>query len=313
MSSHFGDRLCDAVKKKNTPLIVGLDPVYNRLPEPIRNHPQMNDEFDVSAATDAIMEYCRKVLRVVAPLVPAVKMNIAFFERYLWEGIECYYSLISEAEAFGLEIIGDVKRGDIGHTAAHYAAAHLENPELVGLEDIIVPDAITINGFAGADGIVPFADVANEQGKGVFVWVRASNPSAAEIQDFADSDGVMMYEKLAAVVGAIGDEPERIGNAGYSNVGMVVGGTSPEQTSALREKYPKTWFLVPGYGSQGASAADCVRFCNKDGLGALINTSRSIIYAYEKDKYKSEFGDDWEACIEQATINAKIELAEAMQ
>jgi orotidine-5'-phosphate decarboxylase len=312
MASHFGDRLCQAVKKKSTPLIVGLDPVYSRLPQAIRSHSEMNDEFDVSAAVDAIFDYCRKVLRIVAPLVPAVKMNIAFFEKYLWEGVECYYSLISEAEALGVEVIGDVKRGDIGHTAEAYAEAHLTNPELTGLEDILAPDAITINGFAGADGIIPFADAANEQGKGVFVWVRASNPSAARLQDFQDASGRKMYEQLAEIVGEISSQDQRIGSAGYSNVGMVVGGTSPEETAALRQQYPKMWILVPGFGSQGAGPADCLRFCNSDGLGALISASRSIIYAYEKAEYKVEHGDNWEKCIEQAAINAKMELSRAM-
>jgi orotidine-5'-phosphate decarboxylase len=313
MASHFADRLCDAVKAKKTSLIVGLDPVYNRLPSAIRNHRQMNDEFDAAAAVDAIFDFCTQTMRIVAPMVPAVKINIAFFEKYLWEGLETYYSLISEADELGLEIIGDVKRGDIGHTAAAYAAAHLENPELTGLEDNLAPDAITVNGYTGADGIEPFADMADKQGKGIFVLVRTSNPSAATIQDFTDADGQAMYEKLAEVVAQIANKDERIGNYGYSNVGMVVGGTAPRVTTALRQKYDKIWFLVPGYGSQGAEAADCVRFCKPDGTGALINASRSIIYAYEKPKYKGQFGDDWKRCIEQAVIDAKVDLANAMQ
>ena len=311
MASHFGDRLCEAVKKKNTPLIVGLDPVYNRLPDAIRNHLEMNDATDIDAAIDAIFDFCTKVLRIVAPLVPAVKINIAYFEKYLWEGVEAYYSIISEADALGIEVIGDVKRGDIGHTAQAYATAHLQNPEFLGMEDIITPDAITVNGFAGSEGILPFADIANEQGKGIFTWVRASNPTAAVIQDFEDANGKKMYEVLADVVGEIAEQNKRLGSSGYSNVGMVVGGTSPDQTTILRRRFPKTWFLVPGFGSQGASALDCLRFCNDDGMGALINASRSIIFAYEKPQYKEQFGDNWEKCIEQATIDAKIELARA--
>jgi orotidine-5'-phosphate decarboxylase len=273
----------------------------------------MNDEFDAAAAVDAILDFCTQTMRIIAPMAAAVKINIAFFEKYLWEGIESYYSLISEADGLGLEIIGDVKRGDIGHTAELYAAAHLQNPELAGLEDILTPDAITINGFAGVEGIKPFADMADKQGKGVFVWVRASNPGAAAIADFADADGQTMYEKIAEIVNEIATEPERIGESGYSNVGMIVGGTAPEVTTALREKYDKIWFLVPGFGSQGASAADCVRFCKPDGTGALISASRSIIYAYEKPQYREQFGDDWKRCIEQAVIDAKVELANAMQ
>jgi len=313
MSSHFADRLCEAVKTKKTALTVGLDPIYNRLPQAIKSHRDMNDEFDAAAAVDAIFDFCTQTMRIIAPIVPAVKINIAFFEKYLWEGVETYYAMVSEADALGLEIIGDVKRGDVGHTAKMYAEAHLQNSELVGLEDTLVPDAITINGFAGADGIEPFAQIADEQGKGVFVWIRASNKSAAAIQDFADADGKMMYEKLAEMVADIANKPDRIGNSGYSNVGMVVGGTAPKVTTTLRKNYDNIWFLVPGYGSQGASAEDCVRFSKPDGTGALISASRSIIYAYEKPKYKEQFGDDWKRCIEQAVVDAKVDLANAMQ
>ncbi len=313
MASHFADRLCEAVRSKRTSLVVGLDPVYSRLPAAIKSHRDMNDESDAAAAVDAIFDFCTQTMRIIAPIAAAVKINIAFFEKYLWEGIESYYSLISEADDLGLEVIGDVKRGDIGHTAELYAAAHLENPELVGLEDTLAPDAITINGFAGTEAIVPFADMADKQGKGVFVWVRASNPGAAAIQDFADADGQKMYEKIAEIVNDIALKPERISSSGYSNVGMIVGGTAPEVTTALRQKYDKIWFLVPGFGSQGATAADCVRFCKADGTGALISASRSIIYAYEKPQYKGQFGDDWKRCIEQAVIDAKVDLANAMQ
>lgn len=311
MASHFADRLAEVVKKKSTPLIVGLDPVYSRLPQALRDT-RGNGETDLPAAIDSIFEFCVRTLKVVAPIVPAVKINIAYFEKYLWEGVEVYYSLLSEAEALGIEVIGDVKRGDIGHTAECYADAHLVNPEFDDMDAIITPDAITINGFAGAEGIIPFADKADEQGKGVFVWVRASNPSAAAIQDFADASGMKMYEKLAGVVGEIANQPKRIGGSGYSNVGMVVGGTSPQETAALRQKYPKCWFLVPGYGSQGATAADCVRFCDNNGQGALINASRSILYAFDDAKYNQQFGDNWEKCIEQAAIDAKVEISKAL-
>ena len=313
MSSHFADRLCKAVQKKKTALTVGLDPVYSRLPAAITSHRQMNDEFDAAAAVDAIFDFCTQVMRIVAPMVPAVKINIAFFEKYLWEGLETYYSLITEANDLGLEIVGDVKRGDVGHTAETYASAHLENTELAGLEDTLAPDAITVNGYTGSDGIEPFAKMADAQGKGVFVLVRTSNPSAAALQDFRDADGQALYEKMAEIVNEVAVAPGRVGTSGYSNVGMVVGGTAPEVTAALRTKYDKIWFLVPGYGSQGASAADCLRFCKADGTGALINASRSIIYAYEKPKYRDQFGDDWKKCIEQAVIDAKVELASAMQ
>ena len=313
MANHFADRLYEAVQAKKTPLVIGLDPVYSRLPAAIRAHRQMNDEYDAAAAVDAIFDFCTQAMRIVAPIVPAVKVNIAYFERYLWEGLESYYALISEADDLGLEIIGDVKRGDIGHTAEMYATAHLQNSELTGLEDILAPDAITIHGYTGADGIEPFATMAAAQGKGVFVLVRTSNPSAAALQDFRDAQGQALFEKVAEVVNGIATRPELMGEKGYSDIGMVVGGTSPDTTTALRTKYDKIWFLVPGYGAQGAQAVDCIRFCKSDGTGALINASRSIIYAYEKPAYKDQFGDDWKKCIEQAVIDAKVDLSKAMQ
>jgi orotidine-5'-phosphate decarboxylase len=313
MASHFADRLCAAVQSKKTSLVIGLDPLYSRLPAAIRGHRQMNDEYDAAAAVDAIFDFCTQAMRVIAPMVPAVKINIAFFEKYLWEGLESYYALISEADDLGLEIIGDVKRGDIGHTAELYASAHLQNSELAGLEDVLAPDAITVNGYMGADGIEPFAKMAAAEGKGVFVLVRTSNPSAATLQDVRDADGQAVYEKMAQIVADIADRPEHIGEKGYSNIGMVVGGTAPEATASLRAKYERIWFLVPGYGAQGAEAADCIRFCKPDGTGALINASRAVIYAYEKPKYRDAFGDDWKKCIEQAVIDAKIDLANAMQ
>ena len=313
MSNHFGDRLCEAVKKKGTPLTVGLDPVYSRVKAVVKSGQDVGDEPDTAVEVEAIYDFCRRVLQIVGPLVPAVKLNIAFFEKYLWQGVETYYSLISEAKELGLEVIGDVKRGDIGHTAASYASAHLTDYRLDGLEDVFGADAVTINGYTGANGIEPFAEQANKQGKGVFVLVRTSNASAAELQDFADETGQRMYEKMAEVVWRIAERKEYIGKNGYSNIGMVVGGTSPEVTTSLRQKYDNIWFLVPGYGAQGAGAADCVRFCKADGTGALINASRSIIYAYQRPEYKEQFGDDWKRCIEQAVIDAKMDLAKAMQ
>jgi len=310
VASHFADRMCEAVKKKNTPLIVGLDPVFARLPAAIRGRNKSRTP-DLAAELDGLFEFCAKVIKIVAPLVPAIKINIAYFEKYLWDGLETYYALINEADANDIETIGDVKRGDIGHTAQCYAEAHLKNPDFESIDYVITPDAITVNGFAGAEGIVPFADAAEQQGKGVFVWVRASNPSAAILQDAADAAGVKMYERLAAVVGDIANQTKRLGQQGYSCVGMVVGGTTPAETAVLRQRYPRCWFLVPGFGTQGATAADCLRFADKDGLGVLINASRSILYAFDEPKYKEQFGDNWEKCIEQAAIDAKMEIAKA--
>ncbi len=310
-ADHFADRVVAAVKAKESCVVVGMDPVYRKLPKQIIERKDLNDEMDIAAAIDAIFEFCTRVLRIVAPLVPAVKFNSAFFEKYYWEGVENYYSLIQEAGALGLEVIGDVKRGDIGSTVAAYAEAHLKNPEFVDLDDINAPDAITVNGFAGVEGILPFADVAAEYGKGLFVWVRPSNPSATELSDFSDAEGKKFYELLAEQAATLACEPSRIGASGFSHIGMVVGGTTAEDTKKLREQYPHILFLVPGYGAQGATAANCLEFCKEDGSGALISASRSVLYAYDDPKYQAQFGENWEKCIEQACLDMREALSAA--
>jgi orotidine-5'-phosphate decarboxylase len=312
VAKHFGDRLAQAVRNKKTPLIVGIDPVYSRLPAKITSHKEMNDEFDIASAIDAVFEFCTKTLRIVAPLVPAVKINMAYFEKYLWEGNEMFYSLISEADELDLEIIADVKRGDVGHTAQAYAEAHLQNPEYTGLEDVITADAITINPFAGSEGIDPFAKIAAEQGKGVFAWVRPSNPSAEIISDFTDANGKKLYQLLAETVAQSARKPELMGESGYSSVGMVAAGLEGDEAAAMREQYEDMWLLVPGYGAQGATAADCAKLCKQDGTGALVSASRSIIYAYEKPEFRDVYKDNWEKCIEQAVIKAKVDISNAM-
>ena len=309
MANNFADRLTEAIKAKGNCGCVGIDPVYAKLPKPIIERKDLNDELDLPAAMDAVFEFSLKVLRIVSPIVPAVKFNIAFFERYYWEGVENYYSLIQEANALGLEVIGDVKRGDIGTTAEAYASAHLRNPEFIDMDDTVSPDAITVNGFAGLDGIRPFAAAAAAEGKGLFVWVRASNPSAAILQDFADANGMRFFEVLAEQVASLAVEPEYIGNTGLSCIGMIVGGTAAHEANQLRQKYPQIIFLVPGYGAQGADAADCLQFCREDGSGAIVSASRSIIYAYNDPVYTDRFGDNWEKCIEQACLDMKEALS----
>ena len=309
MTDNFADRITQAVHSKGTAAIVGIDPVYDRLPQQIKQQNSPGEPPELAATVDALFEFCSRTLRVVGPLVPAVKFNIAFFERYYWEGIEDYYALIEEAAALKVAVIGDVKRGDIGSTAEAYVAAHLKNAEFADMENVVAPDAITVNGFAGLDGIRPFAEAATAGGKGIFVWVRASNPSAAVLQDFSDANGKRFFDVLAEQVATLAGEPQQMGKSGLSNVGMVVGGTAAEQARTLRQEYPHIMFLVPGYGAQGASAADCMAFCKDDGSGALISASRSIIYAFDNPKYAERFGDNWEKCIEAACLDMKRDLA----
>jgi len=279
MSSHFADRLLAAAERKGAPVCVGLDPKIDRLPDGLRGEPPI----------EAVGAFCRGVLEAVAAIVPAVKPQIAYFEALGPPGTALYFDLVREAKERGLLVIGDVKRGDIGSTAEAYAAAHL------AAED--APDAVTVNGYFGADGIAPLVEVCRAQGKGVFVLVRTSNPSSAAIQDFQAADGTRFYEHMARQVADVGDAEGLAGQAGFSCVGAVVGATYPDEARRLRELMPRQIFLVPGYGAQGATAEDCTAaFCG-NGTGAIVNASRSVIYAFSRDEYA---GRPWRDAVSTA-------------
>jgi len=310
VSSNFADRLLEGIKSKGSPIAVGLDPQYSRLPLAIRENKELNDELDTESSIDAIFEFSTKVLRIVAPHVAAVKLNIAFFEKYFWEGIESYYSLVEEANDLGLEIIGDVKRSDIPATNEVYARAHLANPEFTNMEDLLAPDAVTVNPYFGIEALRPFINIASDQGKGIFVVCRSSNPEATAIQDFTGADGKKLYEHVAEQIAKVASEPQLMGNSGYSCMGAVVGATDPEAAKRLRTIMPNCLFLVPGYGTQGGTA-NAARACFKDdGSGAIVTATRSIIYAYELDKYKDL--PSWEKAVEQAVIDMKEQIRAAL-
>ena len=279
MAEHFVDRLLAAIEEKGSPVCVGIDPDAARLPEELRG----------PDGARAIGEFARAVVEAVAPHVPAVKPQSAHFEHYGGEGVAAYYRLVRQARQLGLIVIGDVKRGDIGSTAKMYAGGHLALPDS--------PDAITVNGYFGADGLAPFVDAAAAAGKGIFVLVRTSNPSAGAIQDFADAAGTKLYEHVAAQVAKIGAGQGLTGQSGYSCVGAVVGATYPDDARRLRRLMPRQMFLVPGYGAQGATAEACAAAFKGDGTGAIVNASRSVIYAYEKSEYASM---DWREAIAAA-------------
>ena len=304
---NFADRLLAAIAQKKTPLIVGLDPVYPNLPAAITQHRELNDAEDVEAGVDAILEFCTRVLKIVAPHVPAVKINSAFFEQYYWYGCEAFHAVVQEAAAHGLIVIDDAKRGDIGNSSERYAAATLSDPQFASLDDTVGPDAVTVNPYMGQDSVAPFIRTAQEFNKGLFVLVRTSNPGAAEIQDMLLQDGTPLYQHVGKLVANWGEA--MMGEYGYSAVGAVVGATNPEQLSLLRQQLPHTLFLVPGYGAQGATAADVAKAFKSDGTGAIINSSRAIIYAHQDARYA---GVDWEKAIEQAVLAAKAEIAAAL-
>ena len=284
MPANFADRLLEAIDEKGSPVCVGLDPVFERLPDPLRRSADSD-----AAKLSAVSEFSRQVLQLVAPIVPAVKPQSAYFEVYGGEGVRVYFELVRQARQLGLVVIGDIKRGDIGTTAAAYATAHLAGD--------LAPDAVTVNGYFGTDGIDPFVDVAGRDAKGIFVLVRTSNPSAARTQDFTDAEGVKFYERLAEQVAEIGAREGLIGERGYSCVGAVVGATYPDEARQLRRIMPAQLFLVPGYGAQGATAGDCAASFRPDGTGAIVNASRSVIYAHQRKEYE---GADWKHAVENA-------------
>ncbi len=293
MSGHFADDLIAAIARKRAPVCVGIDPVYDRIPDSIRKAAG-GDEIA------AIREFCREVLLLVEPIVPAIKIQIAYFEIYRDKGIELYYEIVKLARQLDLLVIGDVKRNDIGSTAEAYAKGHLGGRNAV--------DSVTINGYLGSDGIFPFLDEGDEDGKGIFVLVRTSNPSAVVIQDLV-SQGKPIYEHMAEQVKAIGDDERLIGSSGYSRVGAVVGATYPEQARHLRQVMPRQIFLVPGYGAQGASASDCAASFKSDGTGAIVNASRSVLFAHQKAQYA---GLDWKKAVAQAAQAFAQDIARAV-
>jgi orotidine-5'-phosphate decarboxylase len=290
MPGHFADDLTTAITDKHAPVCVGIDPSYDRLPAEIRE--KFGDD-----QVGALREFCTAVIETVAPIVPAIKPQIAYFEVHQSAGVELYFDLVDIARKAGLMIIGDIKRSDIGSTAQAYARGHVSGKNC--------PDAVTVNGYLGADGLDPFIEEGNADGRGIFILVRTSNPSGAVIQDFADATGKKLYEHMAEQDAALGKGS--VGTSGYSRVGAVVGATYPDEARELREMMPEQIFLVPGYGAQGATAADCAASFKPDGTGAIVNASRSIIYAYDKNP-----DVDWRQAIELATKAFATDLATAV-
>jgi orotidine-5'-phosphate decarboxylase len=305
MSDLFSDRLLDAIAAKGSPICVGIDPVYEMLPDAVAGPSNRRNSNDATAAIDAIFAFTIDVLKLVAPHVPIVKFQSAYFEKYLWEGVEAYYSLIQEAKELGLLVIGDVKRGDIGSTSGAYASAHLGDPPYDEHEDTKSPDAITISAFMGMDTIEPFVKTARDDGKGLFVLVRTSNPGSADLQDVKTEDGRTFSELLADHLRPIAAKDGLVGDHGYSSIGAVVGATQTHTMARLRERLPQSIFLLPGYGTQGATA-EMTRAAFKDGKGAIVSASRSILYAHRAEKYADR--KDWKHAVEAAVADMKRDL-----
>jgi orotidine-5'-phosphate decarboxylase len=290
---NFADRLIDAIKAKKSRVVVGLDPRLESLPEEFRH----GTAKDIERAGRAILDFNGALIDIIKDHAVAVKPQIAFYEKLGPYGVVAYFATCKHARDNGLLVIGDVKRGDVPDTAKAYAEAHYY---------AFPADAITVNPFFGSDGITPFTDIAQKVGGGMFVLVKTSNPKSGEIQDLI-VDGRPLYMHLAEKVAGWGSS--LIGDSGYSAVGAVVGATHPKQAAEIRAALPKAFFLVPGYGAQGGKAEDLKACFNPDGLGAVVNSSRGIISAWEKDPYK---GMPWEKAVAKAVVDMKADINGAL-
>lgn len=296
------NKLISNIRKTNAPIVVGLDPMLNYIPEHIQK--KAFEEFGetLEGAAEAIWQYNKGIVDATFDLIPAVKPQIAMYEQFGIPGLIAYKKTVEYCKSKDLVVIGDIKRGDIGSTSAAYAVGHLGQVQVgskkyAGFDE----DFATVNPYLGSDGVKPFMDVCKEEKKGIFVLVKTSNPSSGEFQDRV-IDGRPLYELVGEKVAQWGDE---LMGDGYSYVGAVVGATYPEMGKVLRKIMPKTFILVPGYGAQGGKGADLVHFFNEDGLGAIVNSSRGIIAAYKQEKYK-EFGAENYADASRAAVKDMI-------
>ncbi len=280
------DTLIEKIKKTNAPIVVGLDPMLSYVPEHIQKAAFEQFGETPEGAAEAIWQYNKGIVDAVYDLIPAVKPQIAMYEQFGIEGMKAFQKTVDYCREKGLVVIGDVKRGDIGSTSAAYAVGHLGRVQ-IGSKSYATfnEDFATVNPYLGTDGIQPFADVCKEEKKGLFILVKTSNPSSGEFQDRL-IDGRPLYEYVGEKVAQWG--ADCMGTNGYSSIGAVVGATYPEQGRVLRQIMPKSFILVPGYGAQGGQGKDLVHFFHKDGLGAIVNSSRGIIAAYRQEKYKDQ-------------------------
>lgn len=303
------NRLVAKIQKLNAPIAVGLDPMLKYVPAQIRKAAYAEYGETLEGAAEAVWQYNKGIVDAVCDLVPAVKPQIAMYEQFGIPGLITFKRTVDYCREKGLVVIGDVKRGDIGSTSEAYAVGHLGKVQ-VGSKSYygFHEDFATVNPYLGSDGVQPFLKVCREEKKGIFVLVKTSNPSSGEFQDQM-IDGRPLYEIVGSQVAAWGEEC--MGDS-YSYVGAVVGATYPEQGKILRRLMPKTFILVPGYGAQGGRGADLAHFFNEDGLGAIINSSRGIIAAYQQEKYAG-FGEAGYAdAARAAVIDMREDIAQAL-
>ncbi len=299
------NKLVRKIQNTGAPVVVGLDPTMKLVPEHIQKKAYAEYGETLAGAAEAIWQYNKAIVDATYDLIPAVKPQIAMYEQFGIEGLKAFHKTVEYCKKKDLVVIGDIKRGDIGSTSEAYAVGHLGqvkigNTMCRGFDE----DFVTVNPYLGSDGVNPFIKVCKEEKKGIFILVKTSNPSSGEFQDrpLADGDNRPLYEIVGEKVAKWGEE--HMGDS-YSYVGAVVGATYPEQGRVLRKLMPKSFILVPGYGAQGGKGADLVHFFNDDGLGAIVNSSRGIIAAYQQEKY-ARFGEENFADASRAAVEDMI-------
>lgn len=302
-------KLVEKIKKTHAPICVGLDPMLSYIPEHILKEAYGEFGETLEGAAEAVWQYNKAIIDATYDLIPSVKPQSAMYEQFGIEGLKVFQKTIEYCHKKDLIVIGDVKRGDIGSTSAAYAAGHLGKVQVGSqMYKAFDEDFITVNPYLGTDGVKPFIDVCKEEKKGIFILVKTSNPSSGEFQDRL-VDGRPLYEWVGEMVAKWGEE--HMGDT-YSYVGAVVGATYPEIGKILREIMPKSFILVPGYGAQGGTGADLAHFFQKDGLGAIVNSSRGIIAAYKQEKYQSFGSENFADASRQAVIDMRTDIEGAL-
>ncbi|MGN0478186.1 MAG: orotidine-5'-phosphate decarboxylase [Hominenteromicrobium sp.] len=277
------DRMIEKIVETQNPTVAGLDPKLAYIPTYILEEAVAEHGKTLEGAAAALIAYNKGLIDALCDIVPAVKPQAAYYEMYGWQGVRALAETIAYARAKGMFVITDGKRNDIGTTMEAYATAHLGTTDVLGEPvDAFGADALTVNGYLGTDGVKPLLGICGAKDKGIFVLVKTSNPSSGELQDQKLESGRTVYETMGAFCETWGEAV--MGKYGYSGVGAVVGATYPAQLGEMREKAPHTFFLVPGYGAQGGGADDVAPAFDKNGLGAIINSSRGIMCAWQKEK-----------------------------
>lgn len=302
------NRLIEKIQKLDAPIVAGLDPMLDFIPQHILKKAFSEKGENIEGIAEAIWQYNKGIIDATYDLIPAVKPQIAMYEQFGIEGLKVFKKTVDYSKEKGLVVIGDVKRGDIGSTVTAYATGHL-GKVTVGGKDYrgFDEDFITVNPYLGSDGIKPFIDVCKQENKGLFILVKTSNPSSGEFQDQLIS-GKPLYELVGRKVVEWGEQ--HMGNS-YSYIGAVIGATYPEMGRIMREIMPKTFILVPGYGAQGGKGADLAPYFNKDGLGAIVNSSRGIIAAYQLKGYEKFGAEAYADASRQAVIDMREDLKQA--